>query len=110
MTEHATPTPLDMITQLHRLPDGTRPLVVGRHSSSLWCSQAEQRLACHMVAQSATYRAELPRRCQRVIQPGLFYLVHQPTSLATGKLLGRLSYCAPCAVAEWRHWHVSEAQ
>lgn len=101
-------TPLVMAQHTHRSPDGSRRLIIGRRTNMLRVAQSKHRQTCHTMVVDATFGHEPRRSCQRVIVPGLFFLIYQPRHPSTDAPGSIYRFCTPCAITEWAKWHVGE--
>lgn len=92
-----------------RVPDGTRPLEVGRPVPFLEPQLAVEELACFYAGHAEQHRLPLPEHCRRVIAAGEHFLSHIQRDWRDEPTGERLSYCAPCAVRFAAAWDVREA-
>jgi len=101
MTSEATP--LVMAETTHRVPDGSRKLIVMRPTKELRLAKSNEPRRCYV---SLTVE-DPPRSCMRTIEPGRYFLLHQSIH-PNGQLGARHRYCAPCAIREWHRRGVIE--
>lgn len=102
----------DLVLDEHRpVADGTRPLQVGQRCRVLSPELLEHARArtCWSARMAAHLHTEAPQHCRQQIAPGEHYLLWTEHDV-TGKPTGRTeAYCAPCAIAEWDVYQVTEA-
>lgn len=92
-----------------RVPDGTRPLHVGRPVPFLESAIATEQARCFVDEWAERYGTSVPLHCRRTIEAGEHYLLHRELA-GDGAPTGRTwSLCAPCAVVDAEAWDVREA-
>jgi hypothetical protein len=104
-------TDLDLTQEVHRTPDGSRPLIIGtpsriapRRLRSRQLSSGER--TCQIAMEAAHQLGEPPASCLRVIGAGDHYLAYMSGGPPVEV---EYAYCAGCAVAQWKPFGVREA-
>lgn len=101
----------DLAQQQLRIPDDSRPLLIGRPTSAVVSTRLgpfAEPVTCTGTVWGERYDC-VPAYCRRLIQPGDHYLLLVETN-GDGEPSGRtFPYCAPCAVHDAAAWDVQEA-
>lgn len=96
------------LAEAARIPDGTRPLLIGKYSPGLAAVEAPRPVTCYMTRHTSAFADSPPPGCRQVIDVGEHCLRHcqVPERIPP---TGVTWYCAPCAIREWHWWNVTEA-